>query len=257
MIEEVRSYDLLKCRIDPLTITHLNEIISEAIRLGRCDVIANHNLHSIYLYHHDAKMRAFYEQARYVHIDGMSLVLLGRLLGLPLKGEHRVTYVDWLRPLMTMASRREWRIFYLGSKPGVAQHGTEILRAELPDLQIETAHGYFDCSRENKENQMVLSKINSTRPHILMVGMGMPRQEHWISDNLTDIEANVILTAGACIDYVAGAAATSPRWMGRMGLEWVYRLGTEPRRLWRRYLWEPWFLVGLALEELFRNRRSL
>jgi N-acetylglucosaminyldiphosphoundecaprenol N-acetyl-beta-D-mannosaminyltransferase len=96
----------------------------------------------------------------------------------------------------------------------------------------------------------VLAAIRSFRPHILMVGMGMPRQEHWILDNLDEIEVRVILTAGACMDYVAGAVPTPPRWMGRWGLEWLFRLGSDPTRLWRRYLIEPWFVFRLFIRDL-------
>ena len=93
----------------------------------------------------------------------------------------------------------------------------------------------------------MLDEIAQFHTDILMVGMGMPRQEHWIVDHLDRIPAHAILTAGACMDYVAGVVATPPRWMGRAGLEWLYRLGSEPGRLWRRYLLEPWHVLGFAL----------
>jgi N-acetylglucosaminyldiphosphoundecaprenol N-acetyl-beta-D-mannosaminyltransferase len=83
-----------------------------------------------------------------------------------------------------------------------------------------------------------------------MVGMGMPRQEYWVLDNLRNIQANVILTAGACLDYVAKAAPTPPRWIGHLGLEWLYRLLSDPVRLWRRYLLEPWFILKLLFQEI-------
>ena len=79
----------------------------------------------------------------------------------------------------------------------------------------------------------------------------MPRQEHWILENLEYINTNAILTSGACIDYVAGAIPTPPRWMGRVGLEWLYRLLSEPKRLWNRYLLEPQFVVKLLFQEMW------
>jgi N-acetylglucosaminyldiphosphoundecaprenol N-acetyl-beta-D-mannosaminyltransferase len=103
---------------------------------------------------------------------------------------------------------------------------------------------------DSPENKATIDAINTYKPHILMVGMGMPRQEHWIAKNLESIQTNTILTSGACIDYVAGAIPTPPRWMGRMGLEWLYRLFSEPKRLWRRYLIEPWFIGILFLREI-------
>ena len=244
------SYSLLGAKVDALTIPDLNSLIAEAVERNTKWVIANHNLNSLHLYHHDPKMQAFYAKADYLHIDGMPLVLLGQRLGLPLKREHRVTYADWVWPLMAEAAQQGWRIFYLGSKPGVAEQGASILREKFPSLEIATEHGYFDIRPDSQENQTVLSAIHAYQPHVLMVGMSMPRQEHWILDNLEHIQANAILPSGACIDYVAGAIPTPPRWMGRLGLEWLHRLWSEPRRLWKRYLIEPWFIANLFLREM-------
>jgi N-acetylglucosaminyldiphosphoundecaprenol N-acetyl-beta-D-mannosaminyltransferase len=97
---------------------------------------------------------------------------------------------------------------------------------------------------------MVLEEINRIRPQLLLIGMGMPRQEHWVYDNLEHLAANAIVLSGACFDYIAGAIPTPPRWMGQIGLEWLYRLATEPRRLWRRYLLEPWALLPLGVQDL-------
>ena len=244
---------LLGVTVDPLTITELNKCIAKAVAQGERWIIANHNLHSVYLYHRDPKMRAFFAKAQVVHIDGMSLVYWARVLGYPVTKQHRVTYVDWVHPLMAMAAAEGWRVFYLGGKPGVAARAAEKLRQQYPGLVLETRHGYFTP----EENDAVLEEIARFQPHVLMVGMGMPRQEHWVLDNLERISANAILTAGACFDYVAGVIPTPPRWMGRMGLEWLYRLWSEPRRLARRYLLEPWFLVPLALRDLTARFRRV
>lgn len=242
-------YTILGIQIDALDVEKLHSLIGKAIRENRRIVIANHNLHSIYLYHRDPKMRSLYAKAEAVHIDGMPLVYWGRILGYPLRREHRVTYVDWIRPLVSESVRHGWRIFYLGSRPGVAEEGAKKLSQEFPGLIIETHHGYFDTSGE--DNERVVSYINAFRPHLLLVGMGMPKQEHWILDNLERLSANVILPAGACIDYVAGVIPTPPRWMGRLGLEWLYRLISEPRRLGKRYLVEPWGLVPRIISDFF------
>lgn len=241
-------YNLLGVQIDALTISQLNSLISQAVQSKNKSIIAHHNMHSIYLYHHDLKMKAFYAKADYVHIDGMALVIMGKLLGFPLKREHRVTYADWVWQLIPEAVNQGWRVFYLGSKPGVAAKGAQILHDKFLGLEMATVHGYFHASPKNLENQIVLAQINAYNPHVLMVGMGMPRQEHWILDNLDQIQTNVILTCGACIDYVAGVIPTPPRWMGKVGLEWLYRLFSEPKRLWKRYLVEPWFLLKILFQ---------
>lgn len=191
-------------------------------------------------------MRMFYERADIIHIDSMPLVYWARLLGYPVTHDQRVTYVDWVHPLLATAAYQGWRVFYLGGKPGVAARAAEYLRTQYPSLMIATHHGYF----RPDENVAILATIADFQPHILMVGMGMPRQEYWILDNLDRIRANAILTAGACFDYIAGEIPTPPRWMGRVGLEWLYRLISEPQRLSRRYLVEPWSLVPLMIKDI-------
>jgi N-acetylglucosaminyldiphosphoundecaprenol N-acetyl-beta-D-mannosaminyltransferase len=201
---------LLGVDVHPLTIPELRICWRDAISQGRQIVIAHHNLHSVYLHHRDAEMRALYKQAEIVYIDSMPLVFWARLMGYKLDRSHRITGVDWIRPLLREARDNGWRVFYLGGKPGVAHRAAEILKGEIPGLELETHHGYFDM--EGEDNERVL-------------------------------EANVIHTIGATFDYVAGAIPTPPRWMGQLGLEWLYRLVSEPRRLWRRYLVEPVYLL--------------
>lgn len=243
---------ILGVEVDRLTLHDLNDVVREAVTSRRRAIVAHHNAHSAYLYHRDSKMRDFYKSAARIHLDGMSLVLIGKVLGLPLAREHRVTYVDWLPLLMAQASQSGHRVFFLGSAPGVAERAATKLKAAHRGLEIATHHGYFSGSANGQA--AVLSRIREFRPDILMVGMGMPQQEHWVVDHIDCIDAPVILTAGACMDYVAGQLPTSPRWMGAVGLEWLHRLVTRPRRVWRRYLIEPWFLLPLFAKDLLRRR---
>ncbi len=250
------TFTFLGITVSALNMNDLHLLIGDAVAKNRTCLIGHHNLHSLYIYHHEPRMRDFYKRADFVHIDGMPLIFLGRLLGYPLRRIHRVTYVDWISPLLQEAARQNFRVFFVGSKPGVAAQAEKILKAEIPGLQMKTFHGYFDFDGESRENQKVLESIKAYKPNILMVGMGMPRQEYWILDNLGWLNANIVLTAGACMDYVAGIVPVPPRWMGQLGLEWFYRLLCEPRRLWRRYLLEPWFVLKLLWQE-FRCRKNI
>lgn len=246
--------DHLGVFFDTLTLSDLQGLVARAIDGGRPTIIANHNLHSVYLHRRDAKMRRFYGRADHVHVDGMALVFSARLAGLPISRDHRVTYVDWIWPLAGEAARRGWRVFHLGGARGVAERAVHELRGRHPALVMETHHGYFDPRPEGSENRRILERIAAFGPDILMVGMGMPRQEHWILDNLAHLAAPVILPCGACLDYVAGATPTPPRWAGRVGLEWLFRLARDPVRLARRYLFEPLFLIGPLSRELVDRR---
>ena len=249
----VPSYTLLGVRVDALTEEGLSALIREAAAEGRRYLIANHNLHSLYLYHHDPAFRRLYERADYVHIDGMPLVWAGRLLGHGLTRENRLTSVDWLPRVLKTCAEEGLRLFFLGSKPGVPEKAVARFLEAAPGLQVRTRHGYFDAALGSPENEQVLRQINEYRPHALMVGMGMPRQERWLLENLDRIEANTVWNLGAFMDYAADAVPTPPRWMARLGFEWLARLAAEPGRLWRRYLLEPPFALGLLAGDLARR----
>jgi len=247
-----RRFRLLGVEVQPLTMDDMNNLVMGTVNSDTQVLVANHNLHSIYLYHHDFKMRAFYARAHYIHVDGMPIILLGRILGMPFRRHHRVTYVDWIDPLFKLANDNDWRIFYLGSRPGIGEQAAAKISLAYPKLVFETASGYFNVDVGSNEDCAVIGKIQRFRPHLLILGMGMPRQEHWIMDHLSVLPGTTILNAGAAIDYVAGAVKKPPRWAARLGFEWLFRLASEPKRLWKRYLVEPWFLFPLFLRELFR-----
>ncbi|TCJ15260.1 glycosyltransferase [Rubrobacter taiwanensis] len=250
------AYTLLGITVHALTLEEMILIPEIAAERDAKWVIGNHNLHSLYIYHHDATMRRFYERADYVHIDGMPLVWMGRLLGHPLTRDHRHTSIDWLPPLLERCAARGLRVFFLGSKPGVDRRAAEHFREHIPGLQLRTHHGYFDATPGGPENERVVRQINAFRPHALMVGMGMPRQERWIVQNIDRLQINAVWNLGAFMDYFAGAVPIPPRWTGRVGLEGVYRLVREPRRLWRRYVIESPFALWLLLRELARRPGS-
>lgn len=230
----------------------LTALVEQSIEDGDRCIFANHNLHSMYLFQNNAAMRRFYRLAHYTYIEGMGALILARLSGHRLNRTNRIANLDWLSSLMQLMCRRQWRVFLLGAEPGVGDKAAENLRARFPGLQVKAEHGYFN--RNSDENEQVLESIRSYKPHLLILGLGMPLQEDWVVNNWGRIQANGILNAGNLIRFVAGAAPTPPRWTGQFGIEWLYRLVTEPRKLWRRYLIEPFMLLfGVAVQRLRGN----
>jgi N-acetylglucosaminyldiphosphoundecaprenol N-acetyl-beta-D-mannosaminyltransferase len=249
--------DLHGFHVDALTSTDVVELTAKAVATSSSTLVANHNMHSLFLYSRDAKMRAFYERAQYTNVDGIPVVFFARMLGFKVNRVHRIGAMDWGPLLLQAAAREGWRVFYLGSEPGVAEAGAQILRDKYPGLQIRTRDGFFDTARDGADNRSVVQEINAFQPDVLFVGMGMPRQERWLLDNLDDLDARVIFPVGAFMDYIAGAIPSPPRWLGPIGLEWLYRLVSEPRRLWHRYLVEPWFVLMWFARNLRRARKAV
>lgn len=247
---------LLGTRVHALTTAALLSSIEDAVLRQRRLLVGHHNLHSIALLQQDRRLAQYFEKCDLVYADGMPVVLLARLLGHPLGREHRLTSLDFVDALLRRAADGGWRVFYLGSAPGVIERGIERMRLSQPRLRVAYRHGHFDADPASREAAAVLDEVNGFDPDVLFVGMGMPRQELWIQRNLASLNARAILPIGALADYLAGAIPTPPRWAGRIGLEWLFRLLAEPRRLGHRYLVEPWLIARPLARELLERRRA-
>lgn len=221
---------------------------------GRQTIIANHNLHSLYLFQKSAEMRRFYAQADLIEIDSTPLILWGKLMGHEMSRAHRCTYLDFREDFWTRAAQEGWRVFHVGGAPEHNGLSKEAILRRHPRVKLEVRSGYFDV--KGPENDALLKDIAAHKPDVLLVGMGMPRQELWILNALDRLPACAILPVGAAFDYEAGVMYTPPRWAGQWGIEWLVRFAHEPKRLFSRYFIEPWTLIPCALSDLFRRRRA-
>lgn len=255
--------EVLGATVQAMTLEDMHGVIAYAIDREQKWLIGHHNLHSLYLFNKEindrapSKLQRFYKLATLTNIDGMSMVLLGRLRGYPISRIHRFTYSNTLRSQLELAQLRGWRVFYLGSSELIAERAAAIVKAEFPGLIFRNRHGFFAKERDGAENQKVLSEIAAFGPNILYVGLGMPSQEYWIEENYDALKANVILSSGATLDYIAGSLAPPPGWVSDCGLQWLHRLLSEPRRLGFRYLAEPWLTVLYATQNSIRNRWNI
>jgi N-acetylglucosaminyldiphosphoundecaprenol N-acetyl-beta-D-mannosaminyltransferase len=183
--------------------------------------------------------------------DGMPLVWLSRLLG-----KHRTERVygpDLMRKMTAVSSQRGYRQFYYGGSEGVAEKLKQVLVNAHPSLEVAGALCPPFRELTPEEDQAVVDAINAARPHIVWVGLSTPKQEFWMVEHLGRIAAPVMVGVGAAFDFLAGTKRQAPLWMQRNGLEWLFRLCSEPRRLWRRYAYiVPGFTI-LAVGELVRR----
>jgi N-acetylglucosaminyldiphosphoundecaprenol N-acetyl-beta-D-mannosaminyltransferase len=171
--------------------------------------------------------------------DGFGLLLAARYLGAPLRG--RVTGVELTGRLAALAAARGYSMFLLGAAPGVAEQAAAVLAARNPGLRIA---GAFAGSPAPRHEPFLRQLIAAARPDILLVAYGHPRQDLWIAGNQPRLGVPVAVGVGGVFDYLAGRVPLAPQWMRRLGLEWLYRLLRQPRRLPRildavpRFAWE-------------------
>jgi N-acetylglucosaminyldiphosphoundecaprenol N-acetyl-beta-D-mannosaminyltransferase len=190
-------------------------------------------------------------EADLVTADGMSIVWASRLLGQPLK--QRVTGIDLFERLVERAAEQGWSVYFLGAREESVSGVTEKFVKLHPTLRIAGwRNGYFDAS----ESESVALAIRASQADLLFVAMGSPVQELWIASNLGRTGVRFAMGVGGSFDHVSGFARRAPGWMQRSGLEWLYRLVREPRRLWRRYLVGNSAFIWLILRQrLWRRGR--
>lgn len=236
------------------TIENYLDLVAAAIESDIKLEFYNHNLHTLYLYYKDRRLRELYKDSVVV-LDGMPFVWLLKAMGYPARKDHRVTYAQFIWPLLQRANEEGWRVFYVGASSDIQQAAFRNIRARWPDIRLTGHHGYFDISRNSPESRELVKQINDFNTDLCIVGMGTPRQEYWVGDHRDNIDAPAVMFSGACIEYVAGHVGTPPSWMGTMGLEWSYRLIENPRRFAFRYLVEPWVLATMILAKRFNLQR--
>ncbi len=204
--------------------------------------VAGHNLHSAYLMHVDQELRRFYDDCHVVLVDGYPVLRAARRARPDLTAaRHRVGSTDWL-PLLDRLPP--------GCTIGVLGAGTASNRLAVEALS--RIHGTarvvglpgepWDEARE----AAALAWLRDIRPDVVLVGLGMPRQESFLARRKRDLPPAVYATVGGAIDQLSGVQRGAPRWLGRWGLEWAWRLATQPRRLAHRYLVEPFLLLRLV-----------
>jgi N-acetylglucosaminyldiphosphoundecaprenol N-acetyl-beta-D-mannosaminyltransferase len=237
---------ILGIDIDNITQAETIRLIDRFIAARETRMMAVVNASKLVLTREDEELKRILMGADIVTADGMSVVWASRFLGKPLK--ERVTGIDTFERVIGLAARKGFSIYFLGAKPEVVDAVAEHFQKRYADLKIVGHHnGYFGRSED------VIADIQRAKPDILCVAMGSPRQEKWMAANLQALNVPFSIGVGGSFDHVAGFSRRAPKWMQDAGLEWFYRLLSEPRRLWRRYLIGNTLFVWLVVKEKFRR----
>jgi N-acetylglucosaminyldiphosphoundecaprenol N-acetyl-beta-D-mannosaminyltransferase len=206
-------------------------------------------VHTVMECRRDASLRRIVNRAGMTTPDGMPLVWLSRLAGHGYVS--RVYGPDLMLAEMEASVNRGHRHFFYGGRAGVADRLAETMRRRFPGVQIVGTISPPLASAEALCTDEAAANIDAARPDIVWVGVSSPKQERWMACMRSRLRAPVLIGVGAAFDFHTGSVRQAPRWMQRSGLEWLFRLVQEPRRLWRRYLIDnPWFLLELARQKL-------
>jgi len=223
----------------PVDRTSLEAATAEAIaaieRRGPPVVFACANPHSLVTAQEDIMFRAALNNASLVVADGVGVTLMAKIAGVSVG--PRITGTEYFLSLMHALERRgAAKVFFFGSSPQVLARISERMRREFPNVKLcGILSPPFDRWSADANSRM-LETIKTAEPDILWVGMTAPKQERWVEENRYQLRAAVIASVGAVFDFFAETNPRAPEWMCKLGIEWLYRLAREPRRMWRRTL---------------------
>lgn len=208
--------------------------------------VAHANVHTVNLARGDDAYHLILRSADMVLNDGKGVMLGARLLGSSFPEDLNGNTMTPL--VIERAAMRGWPVFLLGARPGVPEELASVLRARHPELSITgTHHGHFGPTGEDA----IVAQIRAADTGLLLVGMGNPHQERFLARRLRDTGARLGIGVGAYFDFVTGNVPRAPGWMNEVGLEWLFRLVQEPKRMWRRYLIGNPAFVARVLRQRF------
>jgi N-acetylglucosaminyldiphosphoundecaprenol N-acetyl-beta-D-mannosaminyltransferase len=242
-----RRLELGGVLLDQIGLAEAVERIEEFVRSGQPHQIVTVNLDFVSIASRDEAFRQALNVADLAVADGMPLVWLSRLKRQPLA--ERVAGVELVTESCRVAAELGRGVFLLGAGPGVAEAAGRRLQELNPGLSIAGTYSPPMGPLGPEENERIIHRIQAAAPGFLFVALGAPRQDLWIHDHLPALQVPVAMGVGCVLDLLAGSIKRAPMWMQRGGLEWAFRLGQEPTRLWRRYLLNDLpMLVRLACE---------
>ncbi|MGI8773554.1 MAG: WecB/TagA/CpsF family glycosyltransferase [Actinomycetota bacterium] len=246
-------FDVLGVTIDAMTPQSAIAFVRERITLRQKATVIFCTVSSVLTARKDPLVKRAFDEAALINPDGMPLVWLGRRSGCDVQ---RVYGPDFMLDLIA-ATGGTYRHYFYGGLPGVATETAVKLKMRFPELTVvgsrSPALGLDPVSPDPED----IAQINAAKPDIVWVGLGHPKQELWIHHNQHKIDAPVLAAVGAAFDFHAGRIKEAPGWMKRNGLQWIHRLFSDPRRLWRRYLvGNPTFVALLIKERLSDMRRD-
>ena len=253
-IEDLERIPLGTIYAHRVTFAQALDCVEELVRAGRGGYVVTPNVDHVVMADVDPELRAVYDGASLSLVDGMPLLWLSRMLGRPFP--EKVSGSDLVRPLMERAAQRGWRVFFLGAAPGIADKAAQILCAEYPNLQIVGTYSPpLGFERDPTTAEQTLELVSVARADIALFALGCPKQELLMHRWRSGLGSTVALGIGATLDFIAGHVRRAPSWMSNAGLEWVYRLTQDPRRLAHRYLVRDRAIVGIAWR-MFRGRSA-
>lgn len=225
---------LLNTEIDNLTMNEAVDKIDQLIQKQETSYVVTPNLDHIVILEKDKEFFEIYENADLIVADGKPLIWISKLLKRPLK--EKISGSDLFPKICELSVKRGYKIFILGAGVGVAEQAVLNLENKYPGIQfVGTYSPQYGFEEIQEELDFIKNKIVSAHPDILAVALGSPKGEKFIHRHLKEYNVPLSISIGATIDFEAGNVKRAPKWMSEIGLEWLFRITQDPKRLIKRY----------------------
>ena len=234
MTATVTRVDVLGVPVTPCTTNEAVDRVAAWIRTGRRSFATFTGVHGVMEAQRDPQVMRAHRAAEIVACDGAPMVWASRWAGVEIS--DRVTGREFMLACSARAEAEGWSSFFYGGKPGVADRVADALRERFPALKVAGTFTPPFRALTPSEDEQVVDIVNTSNADLVWVGLSTPKQELWMADHRDRLQAPALFGVGAAFDYIAGELREAPRWMQRMGLEWLFRTMLEPNRLARRYL---------------------
>jgi len=246
----LQSIKVLGTRIHMVKVSEVVSLMADWIGDKEpCRYIVNTGMHGVMEGCRDPEFKKILNSADLFTPDGYSVVWLGRRHGYSL--EKRVTGVDLVLAFLRMSEEQGFSNFFYGDTPETLGRLEVKLKEDFPRLKVAGLRSppFRLLTPEEAEGEIQL--INRSGADVIWVGLGLPKQETWMFQNRSNLNASITVGVGASFKFIGGSVTRAPTWVGDNGLEWIWRLVHEPRRIWRRALLDvPRFMIYLTLERL-------
>jgi N-acetylglucosaminyldiphosphoundecaprenol N-acetyl-beta-D-mannosaminyltransferase len=248
-----KRFNILGVGVSVINMPFAVDAIDEWISRQESNYITVADVNSIMVGQIDPGFIRIHNNAGMVTPDGMPLVWLGRL------GGHsqmtRVCGPDLMLEVFKTSVAKGYRHYFYGGNEGVPELLKIRLEEKFPGIKVVGTYSPPFRALTDEEDENIVKTINAAKPDIVWVGIGAPKQERWMANHVDRLEASVLIGVGAAFDFNSNSKKRAPIWMQNRGLEWLFRLLTEPRRLWKRYLRNNPLFVFLAIRQALGLKR--
>lgn len=246
------KYKVLNVHFDLVDYRTVIENIDQWRRSGQRRFVTLIPPHSVMMCHRDSELREAVGQAGMTLPDGAGVILAANLLKYPDRG--RVTGPMLMLKLCEWGTADGYRHFFYGGSPGVADMLAKRLTEKFAGLKVTGAYSPPFRTLTAQEDAKIVQYINSTRPDVVWVGLGSPKQEKWMAGHVGKIDAAALIGVGAAFDFHSGRVKWAPPWVRKAGLEWAFRLVVDPKHMWRRNVNSAFFLARVLRQSFLASR---